>query len=320
MNESLLNEDMAAFQAKIMLDPLVNKVIDSQNKNGWYGSRFHGYDSMESGIRILIEKGVSPKQISLVRALDALERDTELISNDLGSFGKYFDQKRLGGARMIRAWLLALGDRGENPLVEEQVLVALEGMKTVAELSSNIYATEKYHDRLIYIPDLQWPGIYHLRLLASTQKWRTPQNMEMVAISINKLVQYSPMPYAYVRKGSQLIAPASFAMLDFNPDLLKLDDAGWMMWIHRTELITRMGVAHKIKEISQQINTLIELLSGSKQLFTLPIKHEYFKRWGAYTGLMLEPDWKNKVSRINDLTFRSQIIFHQYQSHMELKI
>lgn len=31
---------------------------------------------------------------------------------------------------------------------------------------------------------------------------------------------------------------------------------------------------------------------------------------GAYTGLMLEPDWRDPQRRINDLTFRSLLILH----------
>ncbi len=317
MHESPLTEEMKALQTRILHDLLVKKTIESQTTNGWYGTRFHGYDSLESGIRILIEKGVSVKHESLVRALDALEHDTTEIANDLGSFGKYFDQQKMGGARLIQAWLLALGGRDTHPLVEEQVLVALEGMKTVVDLNSFDEAIENYHDKLVFKPGLKWPGIYHLRILASTQVWRTPENMAMVTDSIRKLIQFSPMPYTYVRKGSQLIAPASFAMLDLNTGLALKNNVGWMMWFHRTELITRMGVAHKIEQLSQQIDSLQDNLLQYGQDFFLPINHNYFKHWGAYTGLMLEPDWKRSIRRINDLTFRSLIILHQYITHKE---
>jgi len=44
-----------------------------------------------------------------------------------------------------------------------------------------------------------------------------------------------------------------------------------------------------------------------------PLAHDYFKRWGAYTDLMLEKDWRNPQRRINDLTFRCLLVLHYYE-------
>lgn len=307
-------EEMQLLQKALLQDPLVKSVVESQTEEGWFGTCFHGYFSLESGIRILIEKGVSLEHFALRCALDALERDFDRIVQDLGSFGHYFDTHRLGGARMIQASLLAQGGRFTNPLIEEQIEVALEGMRSVLTVDSFEEATETKRNQLVYKHDIQWPGIYHLRLLAYSQNWRTPENILMVANSINRLIQFSPMPYAHVIKSSQLIAPAAFAMIDFNPDLRTVDAIGWMMWFHRTELLCRMGILQNNNLISHQIEHLKSLLSENNGLFTLPLKHNYFKHWGAYTGLMLEPDWKNPIRRINDLTFRSYLILDKLQT------
>lgn len=301
-------DEMQNLQAKIQSDPLVVSVFASQREDGWFGHRFHGYDSLESGIRILIEKGVSLQNLALCRALDALEHDTDRIARDLGSFGHYFDLHRLGGARMIQASLLAQGGRNCNPIVTEQVEVALEGMRSVLAVDSFEEATEIKRGHLVFKTEMQWPGIYHLRLLAYTQPWRTSKNMDMVANSIARMIQFSPMPYAHVNKSSQLIAPAAFAMDNFTPDLRTLDDPGWMMWFHRTELLAHMGILQNGNLIAHQIEYLKALLAENNGVFTLPLKHNYFKRWGAYTGLMLEPDWRTPIHRINDLTFRSYLI------------
>jgi hypothetical protein len=44
--------------------------------------------------------------------------------------------------------------------------------------------------------------------------------------------------------------------------------------------------------------------------FTKQLAHDYFRRWGAYTGLMLEADWRIPQRRINDLIFRSLLILN----------
>jgi hypothetical protein len=264
-----------------------------------------------------VEKGVSFKHPALIHAMNALDRDTDRIAKDLGSFAQYFDENRLGGARMIQAWLLSIGGHCDHPLVLEQVDVALEGMKSIIDIKTFSDATEFHRNKLIFKPGLKWPGIYHLRILAYTRAWRSAENINMVAEAITKLAQFSPMPYALVRNRSQLIAPAAFAMLDLNPFLPNLDSPGWMMWFHRTELLARMGVAHRIDLISRQITYLQEILTQNGYNFTIPLDHVYFKHWGAYTGLMLEPNWRNFTSRINDFTFRSHLILNHFYTHKD---
>jgi hypothetical protein len=99
-------------------------------------------------------------------------------------------------------------------------------------------------------------------------------------------------------------------MDDFNPDLQTLNDAHWMMWFHRMELLSRMGVMHSLPEMKIQVSALKEILDAGKGKFTKPLAHNYFRNWGAYTGLMLEKDWKDPHRRIYDLTFRSVLILH----------
>lgn len=310
LHHSTNSSEMESLQEAILQDQLVKSVFCSQTNEGWFGPRFHGYNSFESGIRILVEKGVSQEHSSLLRAMDALEKDTERIARDLGSFGRYFDEQRMGGARMIQAWLLALGGRLDQRLVKEQVTVALEGMQSVLKVADFNEAVEIRRNRLVFRPGFQWPGIYHLRLLACTQSWRTPENKEMIANSIDRMVKISPIPYVHVIKSSQMIAPASFAMLDFSPELKTLDDPGWMMWFHRIELLARMGALQNNNLLNHQVEFLKNTLLENSGFLTLPLKHNYFKQWGAYTGLMLEPDWKTSTRRICDLTFRCYLIMN----------
>jgi hypothetical protein len=103
-------------------------------------------------------------------------------------------------------------------------------------------------------------------------------------------------------------------MDDFNPHLAGLDGAGWMMWFHRMELLARLGVIPAVPELQRQANELAVLLESRAGWFTRPLSHAYFKRWGAYTGLMLEQDWKAAQRRLNDLTFRSILILHYAES------
>jgi hypothetical protein len=46
---------------------------------------------------------------------------------------------------------------------------------------------EEYKGKLVFKPNVQWPSIYHFRLLAFTHRWRTAENQRMVAEVVKRL-------------------------------------------------------------------------------------------------------------------------------------
>jgi hypothetical protein len=83
-----------------------------------------------------------------------------------------------------------------------------------------------------------------------------------------------------------------------------------MGWFHRVELLSRLGVVNSVPPLKLQVNILDEMLIADAGRFTRKLTHDYFKKWGTYSGLMLEKDWKSPARRIYDLTFRSLLILH----------
>ena len=73
LHQSISHPEMTALQAQIAQDDAVLKVLSWQQSDGWLAWAFHGYESMEAGIRLLCEKGVESDQPVLARALPALE-------------------------------------------------------------------------------------------------------------------------------------------------------------------------------------------------------------------------------------------------------
>jgi hypothetical protein len=301
-------DEMLALQSQILEDRVVKEVLDRQQPDGWIAWNFHGYHSMESAIRFLCEKGLDTSHPALEKALLALGKEIERLERGLGKVGAILDQLALGGTQLIRAALFALAGVEDEPCVQDQIGLALAGFEPVLTIDTIDDLVEDYKGKLVYRPGIQWPSIYHLRLLAWTYGWRSAQNQERIAACIQRLVRLSPLPEIKVRYKSQLIAPASFGMQDFNADLSTLDDAHWMMWFQRMELLARMGVIHRVPELEEQAATLYEILEAGQGQFTKALTHAYFRKWGAYTGLMLEADWREPRRRIYDLTFRSLMI------------
>jgi hypothetical protein len=305
---------MVDLQNQILQDEAVREVMSWQQPDGWLAWNFHGTKSIEGGIRLLCEKGVDRNHPVLANALKALEAKTDRLDRGIGKVGKILDDMGFGGSLMIRAAVFAYARIENKPFVKEQINLALEGFKAVLAIESIDDMVEQYRGKLVFRPYAQWPSIYHLRLLAFTQGWRTPENHKVVAESIKRLVELSPIPDANVRYKSQLIAPASFCMYDFNPDIASMGDAHWMMWFHLMELLARLGVVSLVAELQSQVETLREMVDANGGKFTKKLTHYFFKKWGAYTGLMLEKDWRSPKRRIFDLTFRSLLILHFTES------
>jgi hypothetical protein len=317
------DDEMLVLQHQILEDSAVKEVFGWQAPDGWLAWKFHGYPGLEAGIRMLCEKGVDSRHPVLSKALQSLKScDEDRLLRGLGTPGKILDQCGLGGAQMIRAVVLAYAGVENEPGVKEQIELALAGFRSVLEINRAEDLIDEYRGKPVFRPGIHWPSLYHLRLLAWTHSWRAPQNQIDLGRCFQRLVELSPVPYLLLRCQSQLIAPAAFCMDTFNPDMTALDDAGWMSWFQRTELLARLGVIQRVPTLARQTEVLADLVESGSGFFTKPLQHPYFKKWGAYTGLMLEKDWRDAQRRINDLTFRSILILHyaETQRHSQIEV
>lgn len=307
--EALSNGDQRQLQTLLLDDPLVHKILASQTADGWLEQRFHGYDSLESGIRILCEKGLDRHHPGLVKAVEAVCDHDARISADLGSFGSFADSQRLGGTQLIRAVVLAYAGLTEHSLVQTQIEPALAAFQAAAGYRQLADFLEDFRNRQVLKSGCLLPGIYHLRLLAFTHSWRSEENIAMVAGAVQRLVELAPLPPYYLRRNSQWIAPASYATLDYT-FYSDMPAEAWAAWFLRMELLARMGILCAVPELQAQALQLKAMLADNQGWFSLPLRNPYFQRWGAYTGLALEADWRKASRRRNDLTFRSRLILH----------
>ncbi len=310
LGQCATDQTMLTLQDQIRQDALVQMVSNWQQPDGWLGWDFHGAKSLETGVRILCEKGVSRQTPLLARALQALKQYPDRMERGIGKPGRLLDELGFGGALMIKAVVHAYAGNEAERFVKQQISEALAGFNAVLDVDSVEDITEKLRGKLVFLPGVRWPGIYHLRLLAFTQSWRTKANQTMLVNAVKRLVALSPLPDIYVRNRSQWIAPASFCMHEFDPDMQSMLAADWMMWFHRMECLARLGVIKSISALERQV----DCLAGCPGWFTKTLHHAYFSKWGAYTGLMLEPNWLNPKRRWYDLTFRRLLILHYYES------
>jgi hypothetical protein len=77
------------------------------------------------------------------------------------------------------------------------------------------------------------------------------------------------------------------------------------------ELLARVSVVSSVPGLARQAEVLGEMPDAGGGRYTQRLSHPYFRQWGAYSGLMLEEDWRSARRRQYDLTFGSlQMLFH----------
>ena len=303
--------EIQSLRNKVLTDCRVRDILSRQKPDGWITDGFHGYGGMEASFRLLSEMGLSRADAAMERAIDALAADSDRIYLGLAKVGRILDEFGLGGGLMIKASLLAQAEIESVPDVQSQIQVELDGFCTVTRVTSLNEVYDPYRGKLVFRAGVNWPSIYHLRLLAYSQSWRSFENRDMLVSAIRKLIAFSPIQQIYLKHKSQLIAPASFCMHDFLPQMDSMSDADWMMWFHRMELLARLGVVQYVPQLMSQVWYLKKMIVEESGKYTKRLRHDYFRRWGAYSGMMLEKDWKIEERRTSDLTFRSYLILHK---------
>lgn len=299
------------LQGEILEDVLIQDFLARQNPDGWIDEDFHSEKGVESAIRVFSEKGVLLEHPSFQGMLNELEIRADTFDKfSLFRVGKILDEKGFGGSQLMRAAAFAYAGIEDKDFIQEQIEKALNKFQFVISVDKIQDITEVYKGKRAFIKDAKWPSIYDLRILAFSKSWRCKENEEMITSSIRQLINLSPIPDILVRKGSQLISPASICMHDFNQDMNAMKDGDWMAWFHRMEMLSRLGVVKKIEELKAQVNSLVKMLDENDGLFVKRMSHYYFHKWSAYTGLALEKDWRSEKRRICDLTFRSLLILH----------
>ena len=314
LGQSAQATEMIGLQELLLQDPDIQEVLSWQQPDGWLAWDFRGSKSIETDIRILSEKGLSRHYLPLARALQALEDYPDRLDRGIGKPGRLLDELGFGGSQLIRATVCAYAGLEEKLFVQEQVTEALAGFKAVLEVGSISEIVQEYRGRLIFKLGLRWPGIYHLRLLACTRKWQTAENQAILVTTVRRLVSLSPLPDIYVRSMYRWLAAASFCMHNFIPDMQTMEDAEWMLWFHRMECLSHLGVIQAVPELKRQVERLAGALAAEEGWFKRKLNHPYFIRWDAYTDLRLEVDWRHPKCRVYDLTFRSMLILHYYES------
>lgn len=309
-HEKLSQEEEQYYLDQICADPKVQMVLAWQNPDGYFGTRLHTAPSRskvwthEGCVRYLLEMGLTKEHEEVKKALDIMT---------CPGWGKECENSRAAQVikyEMIRASLFAQAGIpcAQDDIISKWVEDALTAFRHIAEaeMYEDIAYENKDH-KFIFKEDKFIPVIYHLRILAFTESWRTKENLEMLRTAYRKLYKWLPLPPMYYKSKGQMIAPLGNICVPINQNF---NDEYGFAWFHVYELSARMGMLDSDSPFRQHYEELKKsILEYGDKASELQIKRKgAYTGWSGYSGLALESQWRKPTQIMYDFLFRILLI------------
>lgn len=337
---SITMEEERIYQNQILNEPNIKTAFASQLENGWFGLGFHGtnknagqFENQETCTKYLAEKAVDKDTPELKHAMDAF---VKIPLDDIcyGTKGKYYDEFKYAanGQNLIRCACIARAGYDDVIDITSQIELSVDSFKRVLEVDSildvsrprkgkssrsnpsGIYYTFNDYEK--------WPCRYHLDILAHTDSWKSEENIKIIADAIAKMMKMDCSKLVGLTADSWVGYPLGtlgcFPSQGFSikvtcllPSPISIEYRNRPEYYHLEyiEWLARCGVVSYIPELQVAVNE-IKYSIDENGICNIPVLDDLFKGWGPYAGMQLEVDWKSKVRRMCDITFRALLILH----------
>lgn len=316
-------EEEAELQAQILNEKIIRFMADKQQENGWIGLGFHGsnknagqYDNQETATKYMGEKALKGTSI-LDRAMAAYTTTklTDLCYETKGQYYSEFETPAFG-QNMIRCACVARAGYDDAIDIKLQINVALESFRRVTEVDSILEVSRPSKKCRLFNNGERWPCRYHLEILAFTDSWKTESNVKMLSESFKRLMRtdrpeimntpvacwvgHTVGPLWYYPEGYSI---STNAINKFDTDGTRRIN------FEKVEWLCRCGLYPYLKELQSEVEYITEHINDNG-ICDVPFYENEFRGWGPYAGLQLETDWKAKIRKQCDITFRALLILH----------
>lgn len=310
LNISIEEPFMKELQTEILQQSNVQKHIEAQCTDGWFGHELHGIDGMDCHIGGLLNLGVEPDNPHIQSGITALT--TPQISSQHKNWfrgGEALDAEGRGGNRAIIAGILSSVKASEDmPVLCDEILLSLEHLKAVLQYHSVDDFTIKGKNERYYKPMAKFPGANHIGLLAGTQSWRTGENMQIAESAVRHA-------YELMKDFDEHITfrkPAEFGggfvgPFNYNWQALKPISEKQLRSIienpYHFQFGFWLGTVSGVPDWVRQSTATYELLADKLDKDTLfdMIPDKSLKAFRQIMGR--EPNWRKKTAAKCDVTF-----------------
>jgi hypothetical protein len=284
-------------EQEIESHPRIRRCIDLMN-TGIDNLPFHGYDSLESINKIFCEHFLNADNIHSRRCREQLIgiKETGQLYAGIGTPGRLLDDYQLGGSHTIRAACLARTKTIDEGEIDGGIREAVKNFVQIKDVQEYAEIVEEKNGKVV-VRRGGIPSYYHLQILAYSRSWRVGNNQAQVCEGIRRVFQLD-IPAYYLRHKSQIVAPARLNFYRLN-NLKTEYDILW--WFDVVKLLLMAGYND---------NGFISSIRAILRSFELRqiSKSFHFMKWGAYSGLALEPNWRSGIRKAYDIYYRVQEI------------
>lgn len=320
----LTSKEEEVLLGKIIDQKNVQTVIQSQKPDGWFGNCFHGqspslgagmYDNMEVGLRYLVEKGFSPGNEYIKKAVESfLSREPfdpayrikppKAPDTDYSytACGLYLARSSV----IIRAGYEYILPQNNFIDLKHDIDYSFNSFASVLNYGDVDDVIDAHRKKLCFKLGVIWPCLYDLRMLAHSQGWRTERNTNLLADSVDQLFslsQYDEMVYTY--KKGQFVGPA-FALIHQQMKILEIMDEDRIS-LDIMELFARCGIVKQVTLLKNKYDFMLNLIDDNLNV-NIKIDKNKSHGWSPYFGFALEEDWKTNIRLQCDLLFRVLLI------------
>lgn len=306
------------------------KMVESYVKpNGYIGSGAHSWGNWrgvnyqptyladgEVSARLLSNYTIPkmhPMIVNFIAAMrddDTLRKEFSYIPPEIPRFENRFVGMNCGSclAALIYTMQALLGYGDDREELREFQRISLRGFERIMEISSLDEITKfntntKSKHNYPYIePDEYFPCSYTLGMLAYTQNWRTPENVRMLADSLNHLnATMKPNNELAIKINGKLVGPGWAFARPIRP--FTADKVDTVMYRRPLTEIAMLGVGENVDVIRESAINVREAVDSDGILKTKFKKSSFSQYPTAYADIRLEADHKLKYALECDLTF-----------------
>lgn len=314
---NITEKEEKELQEQILQEKIIKLITEKQQENGWIGLGFHGrnkyagqFDNQETATKYMGEKGLTGTKV-LNKAMDAFVT-TKLTDLCYESKGKYYSEFEIAafGQNIVRCACIARAHYDDMIDITPQIGLSLESFQRVTEVDSIFDVSRPVKKGRLFNDKEKWPCRYHFEILAFTDSWKSENNITILSEAFKKLMRTDRKEYIDIDIYCW-IGYAIGPMWRLTEGYSIAEDIGGkhIVNLEKIEWMTRCGLYNHIPKLKEEVEYIMDNV-GQDGICRIDVNEKDFRMWGPYFGLQLEPDWKVKVRRECDITFRALLISH----------
>ncbi len=308
---------------RVMREKIIQSIISCQKENGWLGNGFHGknrdagqYENQEVGIKYLGEKLIFRETPVLKNAIEAFK----IVKPGLfGDEDTDCNRYAATGTDIIKASCVARAGYEELFDISKEITVSLESFRRVTEVNSVtdiVKIRKKRPERvnpegIVYVFNEyeKWPCRYHLDILAHTKSWRSEENISMLADSFQKLLRNNGLDYfpSYCVDIGHLVGCCGAFREGMELGINK--DGVHYVSLDLVEYMCRCGLYDLVPQLKKEVDIIYDSID-EQGICRANYDEKALKGMGTYSGGQLEEDWRSRIRKFCDVTYRALLILY----------